>query len=158
MDNSELIKNFYTAFQNKNWKQMQECYHEEVHFSDPVFPDLHGKKARAMWHMLTSASTDLTLTFSDIKTNSENGTCHWEAIYSFSKTGRKVHNKIDAHFTFKDGLILAHKDHFDLWKWSRMALGPTGTLLGWTPFIKGKIRLMAAKNLGTFISKNPIYS
>lgn len=137
---------------------MQECYHEEVHFSDPVFPDLHGKKARAMWHMLTSASTDLTLTFSDIKTNSENGTCHWEAIYSFSKTGRKVHNKIDAHFTFKDGLILAHKDYFDLWKWSRMALGPTGTLLGWTPFIKGKIRLMAAKNLGTFISKNPIYS
>ncbi len=158
MDNSEFIKNFYTAFQNKNWKQMQECYHEEVHFSDPVFPDLHGKKARAMWHMLTSASTDLTLTFSDIKTNSENGTCHWEAIYSFSKTGRKVHNKIDAHFTFKDGLILAHKDYFDLWKWSRMALGPTGTLLGWTPFIKGKIRLMAAKNLGTFISKNPIYS
>ena len=158
MDNSELIKNFYTAFQNKNWKQMQECYHEEGHFSDPVFPDLHGKKARAMWHMLTSASTDLTLTFSDIKTNSENGTCLWEAIYSFSKTGRKVHNKIDAHFTFKDGLILAHKDHFDLWKWSRMALGPTGTLLGWTPFIKGKIRLMAAKNLGTFISKNPIYS
>lgn len=137
---------------------MQECYHEEVHFSDPVFPDLHGKKARAMWHMLTSASTDLTLTFSDIKTNSENGTCHWEAIYSFSKTGRKVHNKIDAHFTFKDGLILAHKDHFDLWKWSRMALGPTGILLGWTPFIKGKIRFMAAKNLGTFISKNPIYS
>ncbi|MEQ8363761.1 MAG: nuclear transport factor 2 family protein [Cyclobacteriaceae bacterium] len=158
MDNSELVTKFYTAFQNKDWKQMQECYHDEIHFKDPVFPNLYGKKAKAMWHMLTSASKDLALTFSNIKINSENGTCHWEAIYSFSKTGRKVHNKIDAYFIFKDGLILEHRDHFDLWKWSRMALGLPGLLLGWTPFMKKKIRLMAEKNLSNFISKNPIYN
>jgi len=157
MDNSELITKFYTAFQNKDWKQMQECYHEEIRFNDPVFPNLHGKKAKAMWHMLTSASTDLSLTFSNIKTVSETGNCHWEAIYSFSKTGRKVHNKIDAQFVFKEGLIIEHKDDFDLWKWSSMALGLPGRLLGWTPFMKKKIRLMAEKNLTNFISKNPIY-
>ncbi|MFZ1807859.1 MAG: nuclear transport factor 2 family protein [Cyclobacteriaceae bacterium] len=158
MDNSELLTKFYTAFQKKDWKQMQECYHDEIHFNDPVFPDLHGRKAKAMWHMLTVASTDLVLTFSNVKTNSEKGTCHWEAIYSFSKTGRKVHNKIDADFIFKDGLIIKHDDHFDLWKWSRMALGFPGVLLGWTPFMTKKIQLMAEKNLSIFISKNPIYN
>ncbi len=158
MDNSEIIRKFYSAFQNKDWEGMLECYHEEIHFSDPVFPDLYGKKAKAMWHMLVTASKDLTLTFSDIQTTSGKGNCHWEAIYSFSKTGRKVQNKIDAEFIFKDGLILEHKDYFNLWKWSQMALGMPGLLFGWTPLMKKKIQLMAEKNLDHFIGKNPGYN
>jgi len=158
MNNSELITKFYTAFQNKDWKQMQECYHEEIHFSDPVFPNLQGNRAKAMWHMLTEASTDLEISFSDINTHSEKGNCHWEAIYSFSKTGKKVHNKIEAEFIFKDGLIVKHRDRFSLWKWSKMALGLPGLLLGWTPFMKKKIRLIGENSLSNFINKNPVYS
>lgn len=158
MDNAVVVEKFYTAFQNKDWEGMLQCYHDDIHFSDPVFPDLKGKRAKAMWHMLVSSSKDLTVTFSDIHTTSEKGSGHWEAIYPFSKTGRTVHNKINAQFIFKDGLILRHKDHFSLWKWSQMALGLSGLLLGWTPFMKKKIQLMAETNLGSFISKNSAYS
>jgi hypothetical protein len=38
-----------------------------------------------------------------------------------------------------------------------MALGTSGLLLGWTPFMKGKIRKMAIQNLANFIAKNPAY-
>lgn len=154
---SEVIQNFYRSFQQKDWAAMQKCYHEDIEFNDPVFPMLKGKRAKAMWHMLVAASTDLEINVSQIKTSGQQGSCHWEATYSFSKTGRKVYNKIDAEFEFKGGLIIHHHDHFNLWKWSKMALGLPGVMLGWTPFLKQKIRGMAEKNLQAFIDKNPSY-
>jgi hypothetical protein len=38
-----------------------------------------------------------------------------------------------------------------------MALGTSGILLGWTPFMQKKIQSMAAQNLNKFIEKNPTY-
>lgn len=157
MNNEQLIGSFYAAFHAKDWQTMQKCYHQEIEFSDPVFPALKGRKANAMWHMLVVAATDLELTYSDIVCNEKNGSCHWEVKYSFSKTGRKVHNKIHAHFKFKDGFIIKHKDSFNLWKWSQMALGVPGFLLGWTPYMQQKIQSMAARNLDAFIEKNSAY-
>ncbi len=58
-----------------------------------------------------------------------------------------VNNSIDAAFTFRDGLIATHVDTFDLYKWTRMALGMPGVLLGWTPLLQGKVRQMARKGL-----------
>lgn len=157
MANEDTIKAFYTAFQHKDWKTMQSCYHEAASFSDPVFPNLNSKQAKAMWHMLVAASTDLEITFTNINVSGQTGSCHWEAFYTFSKTGRKVHNKIDAKFEFKEGLIVKHTDYFDLWKWTGMALGLKGSLLGWTPFVQKKVRVMAGRNLEKFQAENPQY-
>lgn len=136
---------------------MQTCYHQDVQFSDPVFQQLRGNEARAMWHMLIAASTDLEIIFSEAKASEKNGSCQWEAFYSFSKTGNKVHNIISATFEFENNLIIHHRDTFDLWRWSKMALGLPGALLGWSPFMKQKIRKMANRNLANFISRNPSY-
>ena len=76
MDNAEIIKKFYVSFQNKDWEGMQQCYHDNVQFSDPVFPNLHNKEAKAMWHMLVAASSGLTVTFSNIQATSHSGSCH----------------------------------------------------------------------------------
>jgi ketosteroid isomerase-like protein len=157
MNNQQLLITFYTAFQNKDWKAMQACYHNDVVFSDPVFQNLKGKEAFAMWHMLVEAGKDLRLEFKNAKANDQEGSCHWEAYYSFSRTGRKVHNIIDAKFKFKDGKIIEHIDTFDLWRWSRMALGTSGILLGWTPIVQKKIRTLAQSSLQKFISAHPVY-
>ena len=151
-----LITRFYTAFQQRDHARMIACYHPEIHFTDPAF-DLHGKRAGAMWHMLCERGKDLTLTFSDIHADDTTGRAHWEARYSFSKTGRQVHNVIDATFGFRDGLILRHEDHFDFWKWTRMALGTPGLLLGWTPMLQSKIQTTAAAGLDAFIARHPEY-
>ncbi|MBL7860992.1 MAG: nuclear transport factor 2 family protein [Cyclobacteriaceae bacterium] len=157
MDYQFLITKFYTAFQNRDWQTMNRCYHPQATFSDPAFRQLTGKEVQAMWHMLCLNARDFTLTFSEVQVNKDSGNCHWQASYSFSKTGRKVHNKINAYFTFKEGQIYHHQDSFDLWRWSRMALGLPGVLLGWTPFLQNKIHATARHSLTKFINEHPEY-
>ena len=94
------------------------------------------------------------LTFNDVKTAANIGQAHWEAHYLFSKTGRNVVNNIDAVFTFNElGQIIIHRDSFDFWAWSRQALGLPGLLLGWTPFMRAKVKATAAQGLAKFVKK-----
>lgn len=151
--NAALIERFYTAFQARDAEAMVACYHPDVQFSDPVFPDLRGPRAGAMWRMLCARATSLEIEHRDVSADDTRGRAHWDARYLFSATGRQVHNSIDATFEFRDGLIARHTDRFDLWKWAGMALGPKGTLLGWTPLVKGAIRKQAAKGLAQFEAK-----
>ncbi|XOV78440.1 MAG: nuclear transport factor 2 family protein [Aestuariibacter sp.] len=153
-NNAQLLTRFYTAFQQLDAETMASCYANDVTFADPVFTHLQGQEAGDMWRMLCSQATQFSLTFSDIQADDESGSAHWQATYQFSKTGRTVHNKITANFEFQNGLIVRHTDDFDLWKWSRMALGPVGSVLGWSPFLQNKIRQMANHNLKRFMASN----
>jgi len=132
---------------------MAACYHPDVTFSDEVFTDLQGERAVAMWRMLCERAKDLKVEFRDIEADDIAGRAHWEAWYTFSATGRRVHNKIDARFEFRDGKIFRHRDSFDFWAWASQALGPMGRLLGWTGFVRNRVRSQAAKSLAAFIRK-----
>lgn len=153
--NAALINTFYTCFQNRDAAGMIACYHPDVHFTDPVFQDLHGAEAGGMWRMLTARATSLQVSFSDIQADEGRGSARWEAVYPFSETGRIVHNRIRAEFRFRDGKIIEHRDHFDLWAWMRMALGLKGVLLGWLPPVHAALRKKARKGLDHFLRANP---
>ncbi len=155
--NAELITRFYTAFQRLDPATMRACYQADATFSDPVFPALRGPQVGAMWTMLCTAAKDFQLTFSDVTADDARGSANWEARYAFSKTGRAVTNRIHADFEFRDGLILRHRDTFDLHRWMGMALGPVGTLLGWLPPMQSKVRASAAAGLAKFCAANPEY-
>jgi ketosteroid isomerase-like protein len=148
--NEAVIRRFYEAFQKRDAAAMAACYAPDVRFSDPVFTDLRGPDAGAMWRMLCERGKDLRLEFRDVRADAASGSAHWEAWYTFSATGRKVHNVIDASFEFRDGRIARHIDRFDLYRWSRQALGPAGLLLGWSPLLQNKVRAMAAKGLADY--------
>ena len=153
-ENERLIEQFYSAFSERNGEAMKFCYHENATFKDEVF-ELKGKdEIGAMWIMLTKRARDFSLEFSEIKVNGDIASAKWEARYRFTKTGRMVHNKIQAHFTFKDGLIIQHIDSFDFWKWTRMALGLPGLLLGWSGLLQNKIRQEARYGLEDFLKNN----
>lgn len=144
--NSALITRFYQAFQCLDAEAMVACYSDDVVFSDPVFGTLRGRDAGDMWRMLTTRAKDFTLTFDDVRSDG----AHWVATYLFSQTGRVVVNDIQARFVIRDGLICQHDDTFDLWRWSRQALGMPGVLLGWTPMLQNKVRQQAFKGLRAF--------
>ncbi len=144
---SNTIEKFYTAFAQKDWETMQSCYHDEVTFEDPAFGQLHGEKAKKMWRMLCEQGKDLRIEFSAIEENETSGKAHWEAWYTFSLTKRKIHNKIDASFELKDGLIIRHTDTFNLHEWAKQAFGFKGWLLGGTSFFKKKFQQQARKSL-----------
>lgn len=152
----DVIRRFYQSFQALDYPGMIACYHPQVAFSDPVFPDLQGWRAGAMWRMLTSRAADLDLSFADVAADDQQGRATWIARYTFSPTKRAVENHIQASFRFQDGLIVQHTDVFDLWRWTRMALGLQGTLLGWTPFVQGAVRKQANKGLEDYIKKYAI--
>lgn len=148
----KLIRDFYAAFARQDGNAMARCYHPEIVFSDPVFPRLKGKEAGGMWRMLTSRAQDFSLEMTEAQADDSGGTAHWEARYVFSRTGRQVHNKIDASFAFRDGLIVRHIDRFSFWRWAAQALGPVGLLLGWSLPIKAKVRSQAQKGLDQFLN------
>lgn len=148
--NAQLIERFYQAFQRRDGEAMAACYSADVQFSDPVFTDLHGAEAGDMWRMLTARAQDFSLTYEGVEADGQRGSARWVASYTFTQTGRKVTNHIRAHFHFRDGLICQHVDSFDLWRWSRQALGAKGALLGWVPPVQAAIRAQAAKGLAAY--------
>lgn len=152
----QLIERFYTSFQRLNWKGMNACYHEDAFFYDPAFGNLNATQVKAMWEMLCRNAVDLRITFGDIKADDEYGNCHWQANYVFTVTGRPVINHIKAHFQFHEGKIVEHMDHFNVWKWSRQALGMPGLLLGWSPFVHNKVRKMATQRLEKFMQAKTV--
>ncbi len=145
--NAQLIQQFYQAFQALDAVAMAACYTDDIEFSDPVFPRLKGPQVAAMWSMLTSRAVDFSLSFDSIEADESNGRAAWVATYRFSQTGRMVVNRIEAKFSFRDGKICRHQDHFDLWKWCRQALGLKGWLFGAFPAVQNKIRAQAALGL-----------
>jgi len=150
--NAEAITRFYSAFQKLDHQGMNNCYSDDIVFSDPVFGLLKGDEVKYMWEMLCKNAKDFSLTFRNIQAiDEEYSTCNWTATYTFSQTGRKVVNNIKAFMKLKDGKIIEHSDAFKLSKWASQALGWKGVLFGWTGFLKRKIQKNARKNLVRFI-------
>jgi ketosteroid isomerase-like protein len=150
--NAALLQRFYEAFDRRDAAAMGACYTDDVRFEDPAFGLLVGEQARGMWRMLCERGKDLRVVASGIEADDMCGSAHWDATYTFSQTGRKVLNRIDAQFEFRDGLICAHRDRFDFWRWSRQALGAPGLLLGWTPLLQNKVRAQARANLDRYLA------
>ena len=149
--NEQLINTFYKAFQNKDYKTMQQCYADNATFSDEAFKNLNAAQVRAMWEMLISRGKDLVLNYKNVKSTPKGATAEWVANYSFSKTGRKVENHIKANFVIEKGKIVEHIDQFNFHKWSKQALGISGLLLGWTSFFQKKVQQTAMESLNKFM-------
>jgi len=152
MNQQQLVTRFYTAFQQLDYKTMQSCYSSNAVFSDPVFGLLEGEEVGAMWQMLCSNAKNFSLQFFNLQTlDEEYATCEWVANYTFSASGRPVVNKVKAHMRIQNGLIIEHTDAFNLWRWSRQALGLPGILLGWSQFMQGRIHRKAKQQLTRFM-------
>lgn len=146
----QLIADFYQALDVRDGEAVAACYHDDIQFNDPAFGDLQGERAKAMWKMLCRNAKDLQVEVSNIQVSGNRGTADWQATYTFSKTGRKVVNKVSAEFEFRDGKIIRHTDHFNLRKWAGQAMGLTGSLLGATGFFRNKFQAQTSDMLDKF--------
>lgn len=152
--NQQLLETFYSAFQKRDYETMASCYHPDIVFNDPVFTNLKGYRACAMWRMLCERGKDLEVTYSNLQADERQGSANWEARYTFSASGLPVHNKIKATFEFADGKIKKHTDEFDLRAWMNMALGSKGKLFGWLPFMQNAVKKKAMESLQIYIHRN----
>jgi len=152
----KTIETLYAAFARLDSDAMAACYAENARFDDAAFSLAGRREIGGMWRMLCEAvkakGRDVwKLEVSAITDRS----AHWQPHYRFSASGRMLHNIIDAQFEFDGaGLIVRHQDSFDFWRWSRQALGLPGWLLGWTPFLRGKVRAQAGASLKAFLARS----
>ena len=160
--NAVTLEKFYNAFARLDADTMATCYAPDAQFDDEAFSLRGHAEVTGMWRMLcettkAKARSDWKLTYSDIEANDTTGKAHWEADYRFSTTGRLVHNVIDGVFEFNaQGLITRHRDSFNFWNWARQALGMPGLLLGWTPFLRQKVKTTATANLKKFLASKKL--
>jgi ketosteroid isomerase-like protein len=143
--NEALIRRFYAAFSRSDAETMATCYTPDVHFSDEVFPNLHGEAASDMWRMLCASAPKVV--FSGIHADGRYGVAHWDADYELF--GNKVHNRIEARFEFRDGLIVRHVDQFSFKAWSRQAFGRFIRVLPSTA-VRHVVRRISAGQLESF--------
>ncbi|WP_405202237.1 nuclear transport factor 2 family protein [Dokdonia sp. LLG6352-1] len=149
------IETFYKSFQEGNASGMTACYHDNIVFSDPAFGELQGNRAKAMWHMLIERSNGaMTIDYSDVQVSGNTATAKWTAHYTYGPKKRKVVNHVQAAFELQDGKIIAHHDTFDMYTWSKQALGTPGLLLGWTGFMGKKIQQKTNGLLDGYIKRN----
>jgi len=153
-DNEKTIHDFYTAFAAKDYQTMQACYAPDATFGDPVFLALSAKEAKAMWELFCTKGKEMEISFGPVESSGEKVKTRWTARYLFSATGRRVVNVIDAEFTFREGKIVTHRDHFDFAAWAGQALGLSGKLFGKTAWLRNKVRKTAAGNLRRFMESS----
>jgi ketosteroid isomerase-like protein len=151
VQNTQLLERLYEAFDRRDGDVMAACYAPTARFNDPVFGDLTGEEAGAMWRMLTGRAADLRVELREHQADESSGSARWIAHYTFTQTGRAVVNDVHADFRFAGGLITEHIDHFSFWRWSRQALGTPGVALGWTPLLRRKVGGTARAGLDAFM-------
>ncbi len=143
--NEALIRSFYAAFARGDAATMAAAYAPQIHFSDPVFPHLHGSEVGAMWAMLCESAP--AITFSGIRAGERYGVARWEARYEVF--GRPIVNVIEAAFELEDGRIVRHVDRFSWSRWSEQAFGRIPTRLAGR-VLHTATRLGAAYQLRSF--------
>lgn len=125
----QTAESFYKGLQGKNFKEIQAVLDPKVHFRDPAFPNLKGRDAEAMWHLITE-NKPLKLTYKIYKVDGDTVYGGWVADYELF--GNKIHNVIRSKLTIKNGKITHHRDVFDLDLWAEQALpGFINTPLNW---------------------------
>jgi hypothetical protein len=150
-DQHAVIVAFFTSLQRSDFVGLRRCYAPDVVYSDPIFGELRGERALAMWEMIC-AHGDLAVEFGDVHADDTSGSARWEARYAFSTTGRPVHNIITSRFCLAGGLITEQHESFDVHRWAGMALGPAGRLLGWAPPVRTALHRRSTKLIDNFVA------
>jgi hypothetical protein len=151
--NRALLEHFFTSLAHRNHEAMAACYAPEARFDDIAFHLCDSKKIHAMWHMITKS--DLCMTYRVESCGARDAVVCWDARYTFTDTGRRVHNELRSAFTLQDGLIIKQYDHSDAWRWCLQALGPIKGPPAW--LFSGLRESRAEEKLKDFIDRHPQY-
>lgn len=152
--NAIMLNELFNCLNEKDHQRMAAYYDPDARFEDIAFNLRGRKRIHAMWHMISE--TDLRASFKVLHADDRSGDVDLTDDYTFSDTGRGVHNPIRSRFRFRDGVIVEQRDECDALRWGIQALGPVKGRLSW--LFPAKRRSMAMKKLETFIESHPEYA
>lgn len=149
--NAQRIETLYTALANGDPDAVTACYADDAYFEDIAFRRHGREQIHEMWRLVCHAKPKVT--FASATADDQRGSGRWTADYMFGKTGtkpgRRVVNNSTSVFTFRDGLIVEHRDHCDAMAWARQAFPfPVALILGSVAPLR---RFAAARKLKKFL-------
>jgi limonene-1,2-epoxide hydrolase len=147
-DARAVAQAFYGAFARRDGETMANAYAPGARFTDPVFGTLEGEQVGRMWRALTKGAREFSLDFEIVAASAAEARVTWTARYVFSRSGRRVVNRVQSVLTVDGGKIVEQTDHFDLHAWAGQALGLPGKLLGGLGFFRRKLRASARASIG----------
>lgn len=153
--NSQRIEALYAALAKGDPDAATACYADDAYFEDIAFRRHGCEQIHQMWRMVCHAKP--MVTFWSAVADEQRGSGHWTADYMFGRTdakpGRRVVNNSTSAFTFRDGLIVEHRDHCDARAWARQAyIFPTSLVAG---SIEPLRRFVAERKLEKFLQAHP---
>ena len=148
MNSKEIAIKFYDAFSVANIDVLKQLYDKKLIFNDNIFVNLDYNETISMWSSLLVGNKNMSIKYEIKKYSEKYVEVEWIADYLFTSTNRNVKNIILAKMEIDQGKIINHTDNFDFYKWSQMAFGITGVLIGWTSFFKNKVRTETYNKLG----------
>ncbi|KAG9050145.1 hypothetical protein FS837_007444 [Tulasnella sp. UAMH 9824] len=158
MDSVSVVRSYFQAYAQLDYRLMAMHTTDEFVFEDPVFPHLEGDFARAMFKMFIqgapkSGAKFTILDVSETTTDPNVVNAKYRAEYNFN--GRPVTNEITSVLTVEDGKVCKQVDSFDFPGWAAQTGGFMGWLLGGTSFAQSATRDKAKNRLEAFMKKDP---
>lgn len=150
--NDAVVHDLMAALARHDVEGLERCYHPDVSYGDPMFPELEGRdRVLALWRMVFDRTTGLRVAHRAVTTDKYRGSAACVFTYVIAESGREIETRTEALFHFEDGLIVRHHNEYDFRHWSKVVLGrPTGLISGWTPRLRDSIRSGARKALQAY--------
>ena len=144
-----LVRELLARLAARDAEGAARCYHAEIFYSDPRFPQVGGCAVGVLWRMRFDQEPQFALTVDEVGVDGQGGAFarwHWRYVHH----GRPVAVRVRSMFAFRDERIVRHYDHFSFWDWAAQAHGALGTALGWSAPFKWKLRRDAMRRLERF--------
>jgi limonene-1,2-epoxide hydrolase len=117
MSNEDVVKKFFSCYQQHDFKGMHSCLDENIKFSDFAY-DIQGDQVKAMWHLFCISylprkkPVDIP-EFKIIEIAGNTVLAKYRVSYLYGEKERPVDYWIEAYFKIKDNKICEQQDEFD---------------------------------------------
>lgn len=119
MDNKELVvalKSFYDELKTDNLDDMDDMYHDEVSFTDPIHQVVGLEDLKEYFKGTMENVEYCHFTFDDECVSDEKAYLSWQMRYAHPKIGNGMEVILPgvSYISFEDGKIREQRDYYDL--------------------------------------------
>jgi len=144
--NTEKVKEFYEALSRNDYEALIRLYHPDATYTDELF-SFKGKEIHALWYAATRPAMKLEVECLAIEEVNDRVQTKWKMGYTLDVINSRIELEEIGIFVFEGEKIMEHSDEYNFREWCTQAFGIIGTLLGWSSWLRNRVRKQARKSV-----------
>ena len=145
-DRIKIVEGFYEALNKGDYQFVNSLYHSNASYKDELF-ELKGVEIHALWYSAVQPDLNLSVELKSIKEVDGRVITEWVMNYTLDIINRRISLNEKGTFIFKGDKIIEHIDEYDFWSWCTQAFGIIGKSLGWSNWLRKRVRNQARKSV-----------